>query len=271
MDLAHSERRARSPALVVIGAPRVHVTRHRATTRSRAALLRTLPAASRVLALGVERPAGWPQASTWHRVDGALAALQQQAPDYELIVLGDGFAALDDPLADLLALRRLASPGATLAIDMPNHATLEMLQRFVEADLSDGDDGALAQRELRHGSLGSAYKLLLDAGWMPTLVDHCAATRHPQRFVAAAQELASALGVPPDTALRQWSAERLIVHASASFADEPAPHDDNARFAVVVPTTRDLQLRLNVEPSPGLLEVNARIVSVRGAASPADA
>jgi hypothetical protein len=39
----------------------------------------------------------------------------------------------------------------------------------------------------------------------------------------------------------------------------------------VVPTTRDAQLRVNVECSPGLHEVDARVISVRRATSAADA
>jgi len=272
MNLAPGAPRAGTPALVVIGGPTVHCTHHRAPPRSRQTLLRSLPAASRVLAMGVERPnAASVAGSTWHSFDGTAASLDRFAAPYDLIVLADGLDALDDPPACLTALRRLAAPHATLAIDVANHATLEMLQRFVEADLTDGDSGALAQRALRLGSMGSAYKLMLDAGWMPTLVDTCTAPSHPAPYVAAAQALAAALHVPVATAMRQWSAERLIVHAQASFEHDTALPRQPARFTVVVPTTRDLQLRLNVEPSPGLREVAARIVSVRGAATPADA
>ena len=62
----------------------------------------------------------------------------------------------------------------------------------------------------------------------------------------------------------------MLVSACRSFEAPPAPAPEG-RFFVVVPTTRDRQLRLNVESSPGLREIGARIVSCSGALDPAQA
>ncbi len=54
---------------------------------------------------------------------------------------------------------------------------------------------------------------------------------------------AATVGVPAATAQRQWRMRRAIVHAGAPL--EPvAVVPRRANFAVVVPTTRDAQLRV---------------------------
>ncbi|MFO1216888.1 MAG: hypothetical protein U1E89_00740 [Burkholderiaceae bacterium] len=240
-----------APTLVVIsGGTAARPAARSATQAPSDALLATLPPAQRVL---------------W--VDADATALDEG--EHDLIVLTGGLQRLDDPAATLDALHRAAAPGATLALEVRNHATLELLQRWAEADLTD-DDGVLASPHLALGSLGSAYKLLMDAQWMPTLVHARAAAPASPALERAALAFAGALGVPATTARRQWGAASLIVHAVRSF-DAVAQAPEAARFSVVVPTTRDRQLRANVECSPGLREVGARIVSVRRAAHPAAA
>lgn len=264
-----------APALVVIGGGRVPAPTPRAAPSGSDALAASLPAARHALFVGASAPA-WIAAYRARYPAAACAAVSSRQAYLEalrdpcdLIVLPDGLAALDEPLAALDALARLAAPGATLALEQPHHATLTMLQRWAEADLTD-DDGTLAAPHLSLGSLASGYKALLDAGWMPTLVASRAAPPVSAAFEAAAITMAASLGIPASTARRQWSARSHVVHAVRTFDDTP-PASAAGRFTVVVPTTRDRQLRANVEASPGLCEVDARIVSVRRAATPAAA
>jgi hypothetical protein len=142
-----------------------------------------------------------------------------------------------------------------------------MLQRWVEADLTDDADLPVGSR--RHRSLASATKLLMDSGWMPTLTDAVVDAPRDDAFARSAFALAAAAGIPVATAQRQWRMRHGIVHAQATFEPCATPQR-RANFAVVVPTTRDTQLRLNVDASPGLHEVGARVISVRRASSPAD-
>lgn len=238
-----------------------------------AELLKGLPAATRVLQLG-------PEADTlrqaylalhpgceWHTPHAAVAA---GAGLFDLIVLCEGWLQAGDPSALLQALHAHSAPSARLFIEARNHANYAMLQRWAEGDLTDHDDGPLAQAQLRHASHASLCKLLLDTGWAPTLALETAGAPADPAFAGAALALAASLGLPAATAQRQFGTERRIVQAQrcfAPFAGATGP----ARFAVVVPTTRESQLQLNIECSPGLHEVDARIVSIRHAQSPADA
>ena len=252
------------PALVVIGS-----AAPRRARRAHAALLKALPAAARVLHVGPDDPAlaaayrHKHPGCTWHGADDASA-------DHDLVVLSAGWLGQADPTTLLQALHERCAPNGQLFIEIENQAQFAMLQRWVEADLSDADDGPLAQPHLRHASPASFYKLLLDTGWAPTLAGETTVPAANPAFAAAAVALAESVGVPAATARRQLGTGRLIVQAQRCFAACTAAAEA-ARFSVVVPTTRETQLRLNVELSPGLREVDARIVSYRRAASPAEA
>ncbi|MCG3189077.1 MAG: hypothetical protein LKCHEGNO_01320 [Burkholderiaceae bacterium] len=273
---------ARPGALVVIGGgtsmPHHHSAHAERTAQAK--LRSSLPAAARVLAW--HRDAGLRQAyqiehpaSEWQSFDDE-GSLRDCSGVFDLIVLGQGLDPFDDPAAVLKALRSRAHARTALALNLAHDASLAMLQRFVEADLTDSADGPLAGRPLRHRSLASATKLLMDAGWMPTLADAVWDEPRHDAVAQSALALAAAVGVPAATAQRQWRMQRAIVHASAPFDDTAQPGEapvrpDQASIAVVVPTTRDAQLRVNVECSPGLQEIGARVISVRRAGSAADA
>jgi hypothetical protein len=238
-----------------------------------ATLLKLLPAATRVLQVGPAAPAlmqAYCKAHPgceWHAL---CTTADLGASLFDLIVLCEGWLHTSDPRALLQGLHAHCAPNAQLFIEARNHAGFETLQRWVEGDLTDHDDGPLAQAQLRYASHASLCKLLLDTGWAPTLASETPAASADPTFANAALALAATLGVPAATAQRQLGTERRIVQAQRCFAPFSGP-TELARFAVVVPTTRDNQLRLNIELSPGLQEVDARIVSVRHAPSPAAA
>ncbi|MBC7482955.1 MAG: hypothetical protein H7337_13885 [Rhizobacter sp.] len=245
-----------------------------AQTAARAdALLGVLPAALQVLQLGFDdgtlahayrsRHPG----CRWHSAPESTASVPG---GFDLIVLLDGWMQECDPQALLRGLHERCALEGQLFVDMENQAQYTMLQRWIEADLTDAVDGPLAQPHLRHASAASLYKLLLDTCWSPTLAGTRAASAVSPAFAAAALALAESVGVPVATARRQLETAHLIVQAHRSFSPPVGPAEP-ARFAVVVPTTRENQLRLNVEHSPGLREVDARIVSYRQALNPAEA
>ena len=253
------------PALVLIGSAAATPPRPRP---DHTALLKALPAATRVLQIG----AGPELALAYRDQHPGCECRDAQSPTgrFDLIVLANGWLAQGDPHALLQGLHERCTPNGQLFIEAENQARFAMLQRWVEGDLSDTDDGPLAQQQLRYASPASLYKLLLDTGWSPTQASETAAPPANPAFEAAAVALAESVGVPAATARRQLGTGQLIVQAQPSF-EACAAAPEPARFSVVVPTTRETQLRLNVEHSPGLREVDARIVSYRRARSPAEA
>jgi hypothetical protein len=226
-------------------------------------LLAALPAAQRVLELG--RPDSQvgtaycerhPQAQ-WLIADADATTLESIAGPFDLLVLSNGLP----PLAVLDMANAKVTPGATLIAAIDNAASWSALAQIIEADV-DSVDTPL--------SPSAAYKRLLDAGWMPTLADQHPALPPAASLVEASAPLADALGVPRRTADRTLGMARVIVQAVRGFDHAPR-HAAQALFSVVVPTTRETQLRANIERSPGLHEVRAQVISCRGASSPAEA
>lgn len=235
-------------------------------------LLNALPSARRVLAIGC----GADLASAYRRLHPD--AQWQHADDcdslpgtgspFDLIVLGRGLGHRDDARALLTSLGSRADTDASLVVQLENSASLSTIKRVIEADLSEpllaGTD------DLRTHSPASVYKLLMDAGWMPTLAARRDAEPSSAGIAAAALSIADLLDIPRATAQRTLTIEQFVVCARRTFVAAPTSAAV-ANFTVVVPTTRERQLRLNVEQSPGLREVDARIVSCRHAHDAAEA
>lgn len=262
------------PALVVISGAGGMPASDRPTPPSTARLLKALPAAQRVLQIGDDGGALQHEYRARHPACHWLSCITLPDPaeqPFDAIVLAQALQSVDDPLLLLRSLSAWAHERTQLVVDVANEATLGLMQRIVEGDLTAEGSSALAGTQLRYGSAPSLYKLLMDAGWMPALAD-ASQTTPPGNDAAsvAAWSMADALGVPRATAQRMLSTQRFTVRGQRCFDTAPAAAGQ-ARFTVVVPTTREQQLRLNVERSPGLQEVDARIVSYRHASSPAEA
>ena len=226
-------------------------------------LLAALPVAKRVLEispqhsdLGAKYTQKHPQA-VWLLANPNIAALATVEGLFDLVVMSAGL-----PIPEVLhSVSIRVARGGILVVGIDNAASWASLAQVIEGDV-DAVDTPL--------SPASAYKRLLDAGWMPTLADQHVGLPPSDALAAATAPLADALSVPRRTADRTLGMARAIVQAVRGFDDAPR-RAGQALFSVVVPTTRETQLRANVERSPGLQEVNAQVISYRGASSPAEA
>jgi SAM-dependent methyltransferase len=270
---------APSPALVVVGRATDAKPDDALDTR----LLGALPRAARVLEVRAGSDALQraycrlnPDAA-WTTID--LAAAQRRAVDphdaseerFDLVVLPGALPWLADPLALLRSLARRVAADGRLVLSTLNHATPATLRNLLDGDLGIEPRDAVLPGQPRLMSPASAYKLLMDAGWMPTLADHAPQAPFAEPARAAMQALSSALGFAAGGAAeRVHQAAHLVIEARPLFAGA-AEHEAPALFDVLVPTNDERQLRVNVESSPGLKEVDAAIISYRGAHTPAEA
>jgi len=292
------------PALVVIsGGPQAasSVLPRQAHDAAFQRLLKCLPPAQRVLELGCgsgELAQAYKRqhpGSHWTGVDSALACLTQAQAHvdsalcldlatttiqaiqshYDLIVV-NRLERLPQAATVLSELGSLLAPGGVLFVLAENHARLSSLAHLIEADVSTGtsahadDASSLDRAHPRFQSPSTIYKMLMDAAWMPTLIDNQPDEAIDDRLAAAARYMGEALGVPPGCPDRVHRMKHLIIRAQRPF-DTPVATSNNALFDVVVPTTKEQQLRVNVEQSPGLNEVQAHVISYRHATSPAQA
>lgn len=283
-----------APALIVVGEAQAGRPRAAPDARWQAAL----PAARRVLAIGADalelaagHRAAHPEARWWGvrlpqdtaadlnfapadleallSLDALLGLARAEAPEaIDLIVLGAGWASLPQAAARLAELSRACTPEAQLLACIDNASAASHLERLLRADAAPSATG------LARGGLpqvpATFYKLLLDAGWMPSLREHQPCEPASPKAARALRYVAEALGVGPGSVDVVHRMQRLVVEARRPFAQAPRQAGP-ALFSVVVPTTEETQLRDNVECSPGLQEVQAGVISVRQASSPADA
>lgn len=245
-------------------------------------LLAALPAAARVLELRAGSDAlqraylRVHPACDWRvlpiSADGRVDIDDQAAPGpFDLVVIADALPWLADPAGLLAALARRVAAGGRLVLGCVNHASVDALAALVDGDVGVVPAGAPLAGQPRLTAPATLFRLLMDAGWMPALVDHAPVADVAAPVEAGLQAVARAFGRAPGGSVdRVHRMARLVVEARPLFVGTPEL-DVPALFDVLVPTTDERQLRLNVEASAGLEEVGARIVSCRGAATPAHA
>jgi hypothetical protein len=136
-------------------------------------------------------------------------------------------------------------------------------------DLTYRSGGIFAPDRPRGFTLSSAFKVLLDAGWLPSLANMASTPLTDDPATRALIAAAGFAGTPERSARRNLSAVQWIV-AAKPWADRDRPRG-RASISVVVAVNRRLQHHLNVEASPGLAEIGAEIIPVTGAASAAEA
>lgn len=225
--------------------------------------LQTLPACKNVVSIGPEAErlreaylARHPGARWDAREADNMAQAAASGP-YDLLVIGP-HAAADPRLASTLkALHGTLAPEAVMSLALGNASAESVIHRLEDCDTTRDvtRDSDLSGRE----TPAHVYKALLDAGWSPSMKAYRplkpaqAATAQPQR----ARDLITTM-------------DCLFIEARRDLQDL-ARRPGKASFTVVVPCTQDHQLKTNVEASAGLKEVNARVVAIRGAQSPAQA
>jgi len=251
---------------------------HHADDTLMAQLLEALPPnARRVLELGPARSALgeryralWPDAG-WDTVDVLPAQRPQGTPAYDCAVLDSRAPAMREAPATLEALHEWTTPNACLLFGWPNMGHHDVLQRLVMGDITYDAEGLLDAAHARFFSPASAFKLMLDAGWLPQLRGQCRSEIPESVFSARLIGAAMSLGLPRQTVLRNLGMRYMVVTCDKQHLAVPAEPARYAPFSVIVPVNRPLELELNIARSPGLREVNAEVITVEGATSAADA
>ncbi|MDE2437528.1 MAG: methyltransferase domain-containing protein [Sphingomonadales bacterium] len=189
--------------------------------------------------------------------------------DYDCIVFGDLLEHLADPESFLDGLASIGNPDTRLVCCIPNMCHASVIERMLAGDMSYDENGLLDATHLRFLSPASVFKMLLDSGWLPGIVDQYV-VGHAKNYVDSLVQAGATLGIPTNTTLKHVLAYQLIIDCRKSRRAK-APPDPGVKLSVVVPVNNTQQFSLNVGRSPGLKEIDAQILPVQGAANPAEA
>ena len=193
---------------------------------------------------------------------------------FDLVVCGDVLEHLIDPEFTLRNLRKLVSTGARLVTCVPNMGHISVIEKLICGDLTYEPSGLLDKTHLRFFTPSSIQKVLLDAGWLPSIVDTYMAGVSYLPVAQAIGDAATKMGVPGPIATRNLQIYQMIVsckpaHVRPELSDSVSANE-GPKVSVVVPATNPWQFGANIKQSPGILEMKSPIVVVEGASSAAD-
>jgi SAM-dependent methyltransferase len=190
---------------------------------------------------------------------------------FDTIVIGDVLEHLRNPDLVLEALYKLSEPHARIVCCVPNMSHFSVVQRLIAGDITYDQAGLLDLTHRRFFSPSSFFKLMLDCGWLPHMVDHYSTGLPQSAFTLGLIEAAKDMGLPPATAVRNLSLYQMIVVAQKWCRPSLGKASRKAAFSVIVPVNRPWQYELNILRSPGLSEVGAKVVCVQSAENAAAA
>ncbi len=202
----------------------------------------------------------------WIELD--IGEPNQEIPPCDVVLLADALAWVEEPAALLQWLFRGTGAHTRIFLSIPNQATPESIAQQLAGETA-APGGFRDLRPSRATAIGSAFKLLLDCGWLPNLCDetHEDADTPFRRALLGAAEQA---GVPLFPANRNLHARNPLVDCT-KYEQHAVEHRRARPFTVVVPRNNPDQFNLNIAQSPGLREVGAQVVVVAGAPNAATA
>ncbi len=208
---------------------------------------------------------------TVHVIDLDTDDLSVVGKGFDTIVIGDLLEHLRNPKSILEKIHHLSDAQARIVCCVPNMSHSSVVQRLLTGDISYDASGLLDETHLKFFSPSSLFKLLLDSGWLPNMIDHYSTglpdTSFNRDLISAAQKL----GVPPSITALNLSLYQMIVFASKWQKKSFNSANCRTSLSVVVPVTRPWQCDLNISRSPGLTEIGADVVYVQGAGNAAEA
>jgi hypothetical protein len=178
---------------------------------------------------------------------------------YELVVAGPKLVASDLFDQRLEDVTPGLSKNAQLVAVLDNASSHAVLGPLLEGDATLAGPGRSLLRNKE--CLPTTFKSLLDQDWLPWLAGGAACSTDETPKLPPAKSVTTGLLRPM----------RRIYIGAKRFRDETPRTKGRANFTIVVPTTNEPQLQANVISSPGIAEVQARVIAVRGAPTPASA
>jgi hypothetical protein len=156
-----------------------------------------------------------------------------------------------DPVTVLRTIRPWLVPGGRLVCAVGNATDQRALVQLLRSDPQCAPLGVVRPEQLHGHGYATAYKLLLEGGWSPEIVD-VVADEPDVALLEAAAPLLEHLRVHPDRAARHLAARQYVL-AARPIADL-VEDGDAAPLTFVACVNDDAQLHHNLLASPCLAE-----------------
>lgn len=192
------------------------------------------------------------------------------AKQFDLIILGDVLEHIPSPGIVLEGLKQISTLDAELRICIPNMTNIMVLERLVSGDFGYDEMGILDNTHLRFYSPSLMVKDMLDAGWLPNMLDAYSVDLRDEPHVRSIINAACQLGVPPKKAIANLATVQTVFSAVRHSAAHVNLHSLPG-ISVIVPVNKRWQYEMNISRSPGLKDINAEIIPVFGARNAAEA
>jgi SAM-dependent methyltransferase len=171
-----------------------------------------------------------------------------EAGSLDVLLYGDVLEHLIDPLAVLRRHRQLLRPGGVVLASVPNLQHHSALAALLCGDFQYEPSGLLDATHLRFFTWSTIFKLFLDAGFAPEIVDEACVPSSPE-FLQAAEPLMRHMGLHPGRTRRYLDAYQYIVKGTLL----PATLKESAEPLTIVACVNDeTVLRTNLLASPCL-------------------
>jgi SAM-dependent methyltransferase len=191
----------------------------------------------------------------------------------DCILYSDVLEHLVDPEAVLRRHRRLLAPGGIIVCCIPNVQHHSVIAALLQSDFQYTDAGLLDATHLRLFTYSTLIKLLLDAGYAPSLVKDIAVPA-PPRLLDALGPVLHQLGLQPARTQRYLSAYQYVARGvplprcpDAVMSDA----DGEEALSFVVCVSDEARLKANLLSSPCLRSGSRHeVLTFRGCRSAAE-
>ena len=183
--------------------------------------------------------------------------------EFDTIVIGDLLEHLLDPYELISQLRDVTNDNSTIVCCIPNMVNVQVLEKIITGDMTYDDNGLLDKTHQRFFSLPSAFKMFLDNGFIPELVDQYNIQLTDTPFIRGIIDAANSIGVPVENLIKNLSRYQMIIRARKidNKINDEKIYAFNS-ISVVVKKRSQQKVNENIFKSPGLKEINAQIIVI---------
>jgi ubiquinone/menaquinone biosynthesis C-methylase UbiE len=182
--------------------------------------------------------------------------------EFDTVIIGDLLEHLLDPSTLMADLKNVMSENSNIVCCIPNMVNMQVIEKMITGDMSYDENGLLDKTHQRFFSVPSAFKLFLDNGFMPELVDSYDIQLEDSPFLRGLIHSANSIGIPSVNLMKNLSRYQMIIKAQKMENQIRIEKNciSSESITIIVQKSNLRKLNENIIKSPGLKEINAQII-----------